>query len=139
MVRSAPRGIIIVGALVVLAMGVSGCSDQTQSKSAACTTLIASLDRSTTHLNDGLTSLRTDPTGAQKSLGQGVAELHATATGITNPDVGKLATAADTAVSKLTTQVITEIESNGGTDAKTVSGLSTAVSAAFAEIRHFCA
>lgn len=138
MVRPAPKGILIVSALCAIALGVSGCSGTTQSKAAACTAIIASLDRSTVHLNNGLTILATDPTGAEKSLAQGVADLHSAATKITNPEIGKVATAADSSVSALTTGVITEIESDGGTNSKKVAALSTAVSASFADVRRLC-
>jgi hypothetical protein len=138
MVRPAPKGILVFGAFLTLALGISGCSSQTQPKAAACTELIAAVDQSTTHLNDGLTNLASDPTGAEKSLAKGVAILHAAATKITNADVAKVAAGADSAVSALTTQVITEIESDGATNTKKVAALSTAVSASFADIRRLC-
>lgn len=144
MVRSAPSGTfvvgkVVIGALVLATLALTGCSGPTQTKAAACTTLIASLDSATADLNTGLSTMSTDPTSAKKSLSKGAASLHATVKSITNSDVKPVGVSADSAVSSLASQVTASLSSASAVDSKKLSAASTDVSVAFADIRKLCA
>jgi hypothetical protein len=133
------RTIAVVAATATLMLALVGCSSgPTQSKAAACKSLIASVETATTGLNSSISSLTTDPAASVKTLQKASTTFHAGMAKVTNPDIRKVGDAADKAVSAFSSAIAKSLESPASADTTKLSKASTAVSAAFVDIRKTC-
>ncbi len=126
------------GALAaVLLLAVTGCAP-TQSKKAACTSLISSVDEATSSINGALPSFSSDANGTSSVLARTSASFHKSIATVTNPAIAKVAATADDAVRSLASDVKGESGDPGSADFAKLAKSSQAVSAAFVDIRKTC-
>jgi hypothetical protein len=126
------------GALAVaLLLAVSGCAP-TQTKKAACTTLIKAVDAATSSINGALPTFSSDPDGTSSVLARTSTTFHKDIAKVTNPDIAKVADTADEAVSSLAADVKKESADPTAADFTKLGKSSQAVSAAFVDIRQTC-
>ncbi len=137
---SSPRSLLlVVGVVTAVVLGVTGCSSPSQSKAAACSKVLASMDAATSELNGGLSSMSTDPGGAAQSLKLGKKTLFSGMKSVTNPEVKSAGDRAAASVSVLTDLVTAVIAKPGSISSTKLAASSTAVSAEFAAVRKLCA
>lgn len=126
------------GALAgALLLAVSGCAS-TQSTKAACTTLITAVDAATSSINGALPTFASDPGGTSTTLARTAKTFHKDVAAVTNPDIAKVASAADDAVGSLAADVKKESVDPASADFTKLGKSSQAVSAAFVDIRSTC-
>jgi hypothetical protein len=126
------------GALALaLLLAVTGCAP-TQTKKAACTTLIKAVDEATSSINGALPTFSSDPGGTSTVLARTSATFQKDIAKVTNPDIAKVAATADTAVRSLAADVKKESTDPSAADFTKLGKSSQAVSAAFVDIRQTC-
>jgi hypothetical protein len=126
------------GALALaLLLAVTGCAP-TQTKKAACTTLIKAVDEATSSINGALPTFSSDPGGTSTVLARTSATFHKDIAKVTNPDIANVAATADTAVRSLAADVKKESTDPSAADFTKLGKSSQAVSAAFVDIRQTC-
>ena len=132
-----PTAIAIVAGTLAAALALSGCTPA-QSKASACTTLIKAVDEATSTINGALPTFNSDPSGTSTILARTAATFHTGIAKVANPDVKKVADSADDAVRTLASDVKKESADPTSADFSKLAAASSAVSAAFVDIRKTC-
>jgi hypothetical protein len=129
----------VVASAAVLLGVLAGCSGgSTQTKAAGCTKLLAAVETATTNLNTAISSYTSDPTSSAKAITKVSGAFHTDVKNVSNNEVKKVSYGADTAIGKLSAAITKSAKTPSTPDAKALTTASTAVSAAFVDIRKTC-